>query len=304
MTSSARSASSCWSRPPGFGARSATTTRTGGFRIDGVTGPDEYSAIADNNVYTNLMAQRNLRAAADARRAPPATAPPSSASTPRRRPAGATPPTAMLDPLRRRRSASIRRPRSSPSTRSGTSQGTPPEQYPLMLHFPYFDLYRKQVVKQADLVLALSPGRRRVHGRGEGPRLRLLRGADGPRLLALRVHPGGGRRRGGPRRARLRLLRRGGAPRPRQTLHHNTRDGVHLASLAGAWIAAVCRFRRDARPPRLAQLRPTASAGARPPGLPRLLQGAAHQGRGRARARRATRCSRASRSTSATTGTP
>jgi len=28
----------------------------GRFRIDGVTGPDEYSAIADNNVYTNLMA--------------------------------------------------------------------------------------------------------------------------------------------------------------------------------------------------------------------------------------------------------
>ena len=27
--------------------------------------------------------------------------------------------------------------------------------YPLLLHFPYFDLYRKQVVKQADLVLAM-----------------------------------------------------------------------------------------------------------------------------------------------------
>ena len=27
-------------------------------------------------------------------------------------------------------------------------------QYPLLLHYPYFDLYRKQVVKQADLVLA------------------------------------------------------------------------------------------------------------------------------------------------------
>ena len=58
--------SSCWSRRRGCGARSATTTRDGRFRIDGVTGPDEYSAIADNNVYTNLMAQRNLRAAADA----------------------------------------------------------------------------------------------------------------------------------------------------------------------------------------------------------------------------------------------
>ncbi len=65
-TSSATSASSCWSRRRGCGARSATTTPTARFRIDGVTGPDEYSAIADNNVYTNLMAQKNLRAAADA----------------------------------------------------------------------------------------------------------------------------------------------------------------------------------------------------------------------------------------------
>src|SRR6202007_717985 len=40
--------------------------QNGRFRIDGVTGPDEYSAIADNNVYTNLLAARNLRAAADA----------------------------------------------------------------------------------------------------------------------------------------------------------------------------------------------------------------------------------------------
>ena len=38
----------------------------GRFHIDGVTGPDEYSAIADDNVYTNLMARRNLLAAAAA----------------------------------------------------------------------------------------------------------------------------------------------------------------------------------------------------------------------------------------------
>jgi trehalose/maltose hydrolase-like predicted phosphorylase len=43
----------------------------GGFRIDGVTGPDEYSAAADNNVYTNLMAKRNLLAAAEAAKAHP-----------------------------------------------------------------------------------------------------------------------------------------------------------------------------------------------------------------------------------------
>ena len=64
-SSSATSGSSCWSRRRGCGARSATTTPQGAFRIDGVTGPDEYTALADNNVYTNLMAQRNLRAAAE-----------------------------------------------------------------------------------------------------------------------------------------------------------------------------------------------------------------------------------------------
>ena len=36
----------------------------GNFRIDGVTGPDEYSAIADNNVFTNLMAFRRIGRAA------------------------------------------------------------------------------------------------------------------------------------------------------------------------------------------------------------------------------------------------
>ena len=46
----------------------------GAFRIDGVTGPDEYSAVADNNVYTNLMARRNLLAAADASERFPDTA--------------------------------------------------------------------------------------------------------------------------------------------------------------------------------------------------------------------------------------
>ena len=65
----------------------------GRFRIDGVTGPDEYSAVADNNVFTNLMAQRNLRRRG--RRWPSSTPTwPQRARgrPPRRRPAGGTPP--------------------------------------------------------------------------------------------------------------------------------------------------------------------------------------------------------------------
>ena len=57
-----------------------------------MTGPDEYSAIADNNVYTNLMAQRNLRAAAEPAERHPERAGRSASTTRRSRP-GATPPT-------------------------------------------------------------------------------------------------------------------------------------------------------------------------------------------------------------------
>jgi Trehalose and maltose hydrolases (possible phosphorylases) len=45
--------------------------------------------------------------------------------------------------------------RDSPTTPGGTFKNTPEDHYPLLLHYPYFQLYRKQVVKQADLVLAM-----------------------------------------------------------------------------------------------------------------------------------------------------
>ena len=54
---------------------------------------------------------------------------------------------------------------------------TQPDRYPLLLHFPYFDLYRKQVVKQADLVLAMHLRGDVFTRRAEGAELRLLRAA-------------------------------------------------------------------------------------------------------------------------------
>ena len=147
------SASNFWSQPPGCGDRSATTTLEAGFRIDGVTGPDEYSAVADNNVYTNLMAQQNLRAAADAA----ARYPDLAAARHRRR---------GDRPMARRRRGDVhplrRGARCPPAGRRlyrppglGLRRHHSTDSYPLLLHFPYFDLYRKQVVKQADLVLAM-----------------------------------------------------------------------------------------------------------------------------------------------------
>ena len=126
----------------------------GRFRIDGVTGPDEYSAIADNNVYTNLMAQRNLRLAADAVRRHPDRAAELQVD-PEETAAWRDAARAMLIPFDERLGV-------HPQAEGFTEhqrwdfEHTAAGQYPLQSHFPYFDLYRKQVVKQADLVLAMQ----------------------------------------------------------------------------------------------------------------------------------------------------
>src|SRR5690606_12146820 len=150
----------------------------GVFRIDGVTGPDEYSAVVANNVYTNPMARRNLQQAAEmALRHPDAADRPGAdaAAAPSRRAAAATTLTTTADRLGgdaeeaaswRDAAAAMLIPYDErlgvhPQSESFTHHArwdfaaTKPDHYPLLLNYPYFDLYRKQVVKQADLVLAL-----------------------------------------------------------------------------------------------------------------------------------------------------
>ncbi len=126
----------------------------GQFRIDGVTGPDEYTAIVDNNVYTNLMAQLNLRVAAD---------------TAARHSRAAARLGVNAEEMASWRDAatSMRIPYDEtlgvhPQSEGFTDhqvwdfENTKPDMYPLLLNVPYFDLYRKQVSKQADLVLAMQ----------------------------------------------------------------------------------------------------------------------------------------------------
>jgi alpha,alpha-trehalose phosphorylase len=211
----------------------------GRFRIDGVTGPDEYSAVADNNVYTNLMAQRNLQLAADAverhgdRCAELGVDLEEAAAW---RDAARV----MLIPYDERLGV-------HPQAEGFTEHEpwdfarTSADQYPLMLHFPYVDLYRKQVVKQADLVLAL-------HLRGD-TFSNEEKARDFAYYEALTV-----------RDSSLSACTQAvvaaevghlelaydyfgeAALIDLDNLKHNTSDGVHIASLAGAWIAAVAGF--------------------------------------------------------------
>ena len=211
----------------------------GRFRIDGVTGPDEYSAIADNNVYTNLMAQRNLAEAADAVQRHPRHAAALGADFEE---AAAWRHAAenMIVPWDE--SLGVH-PQSEGFTdhQPWDFAGTSAAQYPLLIHFPYFDLYRKQVVKQADLVLAL-------HARGDAFTAE-EKARDFAYYEALTV-----------RDSSLSACTQAvvaaevghlelaydyfaeAALMDLNDLEHNTVDGVHIASLAGAWIAAVAGF--------------------------------------------------------------
>jgi alpha,alpha-trehalose phosphorylase len=211
----------------------------GRFRIDGVTGPDEYSAIADNNVYTNLVAQLNLRAAADAVARHPRHAAELGADYEE----AATWRDAADDMVIPWDEMLGVHPQSEGFTNHQVwdFENTAPDQYPLLLHFTYFDLYRKQVIKQADLVLAL-------HVRGDAFTDE-EKARDFEYYEALTV-----------RDSSLSACTQAviaaevghlelaydyfaeAAFMDLRDIEHTTRDGIHIASLAGAWIAAVQGF--------------------------------------------------------------
>jgi alpha,alpha-trehalose phosphorylase len=211
----------------------------GRFRIDGVTGPDEYTALVNNNVYTNLMAARNLRTAADFAVRHPQRA--EDLGVDQEEIAGwrdaadaivvphddALGVTAQSEAFTR--------------LRQWDFQTTDADEYPLLLHFPYYLLYSSQVVKQADLVFALyacgdcfEPDQKardfdyyeRITVR-DSSLSACIQGVVAAEVghVELAYDYFG-------ETAFIDL----------RDLAFNTKDGVHLASLAGSWLVAVAGF--------------------------------------------------------------
>ena len=208
----------------------------GEFRIDGVTGPDEYSALADNNVYTNLMAQRNLRGAVDAvsRHADIATALGVDAAESAEWGEAAD---RMRVPFDERLGV---HPQSDGFTdhEEWDFETTTPEDYPLMNAYPYVDLYRKQVVKQADLVLAmqLCPDaftNEQMARNFEYYEKRTVRDSSlSSGIQAVMAAAAGHVELAYDYLAEAALL-------DLQDRHANTANGLHLAALATGWTAIV-----------------------------------------------------------------
>jgi alpha,alpha-trehalose phosphorylase len=206
------------------------------FHVDGVTGPDEYSALGNDNTYTNLMAKANLVGAID---------------TVERHRLSAEEFEVTEAELQAWRAAAeaMAIPRDAdgiPEQAQGFNSRkqwpfVDADVYPLMQHAHYLDLYRHQVVKQADLMLAMhwcgdaftAEEKASAFGHYEPITVRdSSLSASTQSILAAEV-------------GHLQLAHDYLTEAAFIDLHdeeHNTRDGLHIAALAGTWLATVAGF--------------------------------------------------------------
>ena len=133
----------------------------GSFHIHGVTGPDEYTTVVNDNTFTNLMARANLRYAAEAVRWIRENRPEAYAKLLHE--------TKLKDgEVETWERAAKRMYIPYDESRGILPQdanflekevwdfaNTPLDRYPLLLHYHPLVIYRHQVLKQADVVLAL-----------------------------------------------------------------------------------------------------------------------------------------------------
>ncbi|MBN9186565.1 MAG: glycoside hydrolase family 65 protein [Microbacterium sp.] len=220
---------------------------TESFHIHGVTGPDEYTTVVNDNLFTNVMARFNLRFAAHTVRDMQEV----DGETYR----------LMVDRLGLDPSEPEAWERAADALHIPYSEAlgihpqdevflekevwdlerTPPEQRPLMLHFHPLVIYRYQVLKQADVVLALF-----LQGNHFTAEEKLADfeyydpmttgdstlSAVVQAILAAEV---------GYQDLALEYFDQSLFV-DLADLHHNASDGVHVASAGGVWTALVSGF--------------------------------------------------------------
>ena len=217
------------------------------FHIHGVTGPDEYTTVVNDNLFTNVMARFNLRFAARTVRDLADGDPDAYAKMAERM---------NLDPSEPERWDKAAEAMHIPFSEAlgihpqdavflereiWDLENTPPDQRPLLLHFHPLVIYRYQVLKQADVVLALF-----LQGNHFTDAEKLadfeyydpLTTGDSTlsavvqSILAAEV---------GYQDLALEYFRQA-AFVDLGDLHHNASDGVHVASAGGVWTALVSGF--------------------------------------------------------------
>ena len=133
----------------------------GRFSIVGVTGPDEYNTVVNDNAFTNLMARENLRFAADTVERLRRERPDAYEGLQHRTGLEEAEPRAwreaadaMYLPYDEKEGIHLQDDEFL-DRKPWDFENTPPEKYPLLLHFHPLVIYRHRVIKQADIALAM-----------------------------------------------------------------------------------------------------------------------------------------------------
>lgn len=204
--------------------------KDGLFHIHGVTGPDEYTAVVNDNLYTNVMARFNLRAAA-------ALEHDGIADTERMVWRQAAERMSLpYDPH-----LEVHSQDNDFMTLEPWDWNTPRSKYPLLLNFHPLVIYRHQVLKQADTVLAMflqwqdftAEEKQRAFDfydpitTGDSTLSACVQG-----IMAAEVGYGDVALKHFTEALFIDL----------DNSHGNTIDGVHIASTGGIWSSLVCGF--------------------------------------------------------------
>jgi alpha,alpha-trehalose phosphorylase len=219
----------------------------GCFHLHSVTGPDEYTTVVNDNAFTNLMARLNLNYAAEVVRWMEVENPTAHAAlcyslglTPSEPDAWAAAAARMYVPHDEARGI-------TPQDESFLDrevwdlEGTPPDRFPLLNHFHPLVIYRHQVLKQADVVMAMFllgnefTAEEKARNFGYYDAL-----TTGDSSLSASIQSIVASEIGDEERAteyfRFALLM------DLADIEGNVSNGVHVAAAAGAWMALVFGF--------------------------------------------------------------
>ncbi len=219
--------------------------RNGSFRIDGVTGPDEYTCIVNNNYYTNAAARANLLYAAEV--------------CARLKREGLFAPLASKLHITEEELADFKLAGESMYLPFDESLGFPPQddsflqkkvldlnqipkdQFPLLLHFHPLLLYRHQVCKQADTVLAhflfedLTDEAAMARSYAYYEKITTHDSSLSACIFSIMAA-----RLGDMQKAEAYFRKTAFLDLDNE--HGNTKDGLHTANLGGAYLAIVAGF--------------------------------------------------------------
>ncbi|WP_411345736.1 HAD-IA family hydrolase [Paenibacillus sp. WLX1005] len=217
-----------------------------GFCINGITGPDEYTAIVNNNTYTNIMVKdqleftvRELRNWRDNDRA--------NYESMIQSPMGLSDDEinvweqAAESIYIHRQSGLIGQDDSFLDKGIWDFENTPADKYPLLLHFHPLVIYRHQVLKQADLILAMYMQGHRF------TKMEKVRNyayyeplTTHDSSLSAAIHAILASELGTMDPAYDFFIQ--SARMDLDDIHNNVKDGIHAASMAGSWLTIVGGF--------------------------------------------------------------